>query len=153
MATNNPVERSSLLDGQKNIKWVDQAELAPILHDSSPSSRRRLWRLIFIMLLSSFIFLSGLVLTLAAPQHKRQVSGPVIGSNFQDPSIVQLSSASWVAYAGVNGNPAGVNILVATSTDFASWTIHDGYDALPSLPSWAASPPHVWAPDVVQLVG
>ncbi|EXJ93848.1 hypothetical protein A1O1_02241 [Capronia coronata CBS 617.96] len=56
-----------------------------------------------------------------------------------------------MAYAGVNGNPAGANILIATSTDFSTWTVRDGYDALPVLPSWAASPPHVWAPDVTQL--
>ncbi|KAK7902637.1 hypothetical protein LTR67_002283 [Exophiala xenobiotica] len=103
------------------------------------------------MLLVSFVFLTGLVLALAAPQHKRQSTGPVIGSNFQDPSIVQLDDGSWVAYAGVNGNPAGINVLVATSTDFSTWSIRNGYDALPVMPSFAASPPHVWAPDVVQL--
>ncbi|KAJ9636503.1 hypothetical protein H2204_005336 [Knufia peltigerae] len=103
------------------------------------------------MLLLSFVFLTALVLALAAPQHKRQVTGPVIGSNFQDPSVVQLADGSWMAYAGVNGNPAGINVLIATSTDFSTWTVRDGWDALPSLPSWAASPPHVWAPDVTQL--
>jgi hypothetical protein len=91
-------------------------------------------------------------LSLAAPQQRRQASGPVIGINFQDPSVVQLADGSYVAYAGVNGNPAGSNVLIATSPDFSTWTVLYGYDALPNLPSWAASPPHVWAPDVTQLV-
>ncbi|ETI24509.1 hypothetical protein G647_03878 [Cladophialophora carrionii CBS 160.54] len=103
------------------------------------------------MVFASFVFLAGLALSLAAPQQRRQASGPVIGSNFQDPSVVQLADGSYVAYAGVNGNPAGSNVLIATSPDFSTWTVRYGYDALPNLPSWAASPPHVWAPDVTQL--
>lgn len=139
-------ERSSLLAGQQNIKWVEQ----PVLPSRHAASRRRS---LFIMLFASFIFLAGLVFVLAAPQRKRQVSGPVIGSNFQDPSVLQLADGSWYAYAGVNGNPAGINVLVATSSDFSSWAVHSGWDALPTLPAWAASPPHVWAPDITQLVG
>ena len=54
--------------------------------------------------------------------------------NFQDPSVVQLPDGSYVAYAGVNGNPAGSNVLIATSPDFSSWTVRYGYDALPTLP-------------------
>jgi len=106
-----------------------------------------------MMLFSTLIFFACLALSLAAPASngKRQGGGPVIGSNFQDPSVVQQSDGSYVAFSGVNGNPPGINVLVATSPDFASWTIRSGYDALPSLPSWAASPPHVWAPDVTQL--
>ena len=104
------------------------------------------------MIFTSFIFLAGLALSLAAPHRRRQGSGPVIGSNFQDPSVIQLSDGSYMAYSGVNGNPAGSNVLIATSSDFASWTVRYGYDALPTLPSWAANPPHVWAPDVNQLV-
>lgn len=143
MAGPSPVESSSLLSGPKRTRWLRQSETSP------GSSRRRVW---FIMVFTSFIFLAGLALSLATPQQKRQASGPVIGSNFQDPSVVQLDDGSYVAYAGVNGNPAGSNVLIATSPDFASWTVHSGYDALPNLPSWAASPPHVWAPDVTQLV-
>lgn len=137
---------TSLLEDSKRIRWIERPS-----YSSLQSSSRRV-RILLLMLLLSFVFLTALVLALAAPQHKRQVNGPVIGSNFQDPSVVQLADGSWMAYAGVNGNPAGVNILVASSTDFSTWTVHDGWDALPSLPSWAASPPHVWAPDVTQLV-
>lgn len=147
-------ESSSLLSGPKFFKWVEQSESSS-LNASDPSHRRRrrhLCCVFFIMLIASFVFFAGLVLSLAVPQHKRQAGGPVIGSNFQDPSVVQLNDGSWMAYAGVNGNPPGINVLIATSSDFASWTVRNGYDALPNLPSWAASPPHVWAPDVTQLV-
>ncbi|KIX09311.1 uncharacterized protein Z518_00390 [Rhinocladiella mackenziei CBS 650.93] len=156
MSGTSPAERSSLLSGshsrlasefasgsgRQNVKWAKES-------DSPFSASRR--RYFFIMILMSFFFLAGLTLALAAPQHKRQVRGPVIGANFQDPSVVPLDGGSWIAYAGVNGNPAGINVLMATSTDFSTWTVRDGYDALPTLPSWAASPPHVWAPDVTRL--
>jgi hypothetical protein len=114
---------------------------------------RRRWLLCAMMLFSTLIFLTCLALSLALPQQKRQGGGPVIGSNFQDPSVVQKSDGTYVAYSGVNGNPAGINVLIASSSNFEGWTIHQGYDALPQLPSWAASPPHVWAPDVTVLVG
>ena len=80
------------------------------------------------MVFTSFVFLAGLTLSLAAPYQRRQATGPVIGSNFQDPSVVQLADGSYIAYAGVNGNPAGSNVLTATSPDFTTWTIRDGYD-------------------------
>ena len=148
MDVTSPAESNSLLPASKNVKWMLESE-SDSLHASRRRRRRR--RLGFVMLLTSFVFLAGLILALAAPQHKRQVSGPVIASNFQDPSVVE-SGGTWYAYAGVNGNPPGINVLVATSTDFSTWTVRSGYDALPKLPSWAASPPHVWAPDVTQLV-
>jgi hypothetical protein len=128
---------------------------------SDPSStshvfvaRRRRWLCCAVMLYSTLVFLACLALALALPQphERRQGGGPVIGSNFQDPSVVQKADGTYVAYSGVNGNPAGINVLIASSSNFEGWTIHQGYDALPQLPSWAASPPHVWAPDVTMLV-
>lgn len=98
------------------------------------------------------LLLGGLHLVLAIPRMPHQATGPVIGSNFQDPSVVQLDTGGWVAYAGVNGNPVNVHVSVATSSDFSSWTVRSGHDALPTLPSWAANPPRIWAPDVTQLV-
>lgn len=103
-------------------------------------------------LYSSLLLLGGLYLVLALPQPPRQVAGPVIGSSFEDPSVVQLEGGRWVAYAGVDGNPENVHVFIATSSDFSSWTVRSGYDALPTLPSWAANQPRVWAPDVTQLV-
>ena len=86
---------------------------------------------------------------------RQDVSGPVITSNFQDPCIIKVDDI-WYAFSGPNRNPAsgspGSNIQFATSYDFSSWNVQDGLDSLPDPGSWAADPPHVWAPDVVQLV-
>ncbi|KAJ9628489.1 hypothetical protein H2203_002388 [Taxawa tesnikishii (nom. ined.)] len=66
----------------------------------------------------------------------RSESGPVISTNFPDPSIIKVGT---------------------TSTDFSSWTLltnSDGSwkDALPTLPSWVPSDNYnTWAPDVRQL--
>lgn len=86
----------------------------------------------------------------------RSESGPVISTNFPDPSIIKVGS-TWYAFATrTRGN--GVHIPVATSTDFSSWTLltnSDGSwkDALPTLPSWVPSDNYnTWAPDVRQLV-
>lgn len=83
-------------------------------------------------------------------QPRQAGTGPVISSNFQDPCIIQVGD-TWYAFSGPNGNP-GVNVQVATSTDFSAWDVLQGYDALPQLGSWAANPGHVWAPDANQLV-
>ena len=98
------------------------------------------------------LVLASLVVRLAValPHVGRQSSGPVISSNFQDPSVIKVGN-TWYAYSGPNGNP-NVNVQIATSSDFASWSVHGGVDVLPDPGPWAASPPHVWAPDVNQLV-
>jgi len=137
-------ESRSLLADEGDIKWVEEPNPSSFF----ASSRRTL----LVMLLASLVFLSGLALALAAPLHKRQSSSPVIGTNFQDPAVLQLDDGTWIAYAGVNNNPVNINVLTATSADFTTWVVHDEFDAFPTLPSWAASPGHVWAPDVVQLV-
>ncbi|RMZ76414.1 hypothetical protein DV737_g4798, partial [Chaetothyriales sp. CBS 132003] len=83
----------------------------------------------------------------ALPSHKKRSSnGPVISVNFQDPSVIEADS-TFYAYSGPNGNPS-VNIQVATSPDFATWSVQSGVDLLPDAGSWAAATPHVWAPDV-----
>jgi beta-xylosidase len=77
-------------------------------------------------------------------------NGPVIGTNFQDPSLIQVND-TWYAFAGANGNPPNINVQIATSSDFSTWTVTQGYDALPTLASWATNPGHVWSPDANQL--
>ena len=129
MAYPSPAERSSLLSGPKRNKRLPASDFSDALRPDRVSPRRRLW-FWFIMVLTSFIFVAGLALSLASPLQRRQGSGPVIGSNFQDPSVVQLADGSYVAYAGVNGNPGPSNVLVATSPDFASWTIRTGFDGM-----------------------
>lgn len=100
----------------------------------------------------SFFLLQSLLLSsaLALPQFRRSSDGPVISSNFQDPCVIQVGN-TWYAYSGPNGNP-DVNVQVATSSDFSNWSVQGGVDVLPDPGSWAASPPHVWAPDVNELV-
>jgi arabinan endo-1,5-alpha-L-arabinosidase len=81
----------------------------------------------------------------------RVANSAVIGTNFMDPSVIELNGG-YYAFAGANGNPAGTNVQVASSPDFSSWTLESGYDALPVLGAWAANPGHVWSPDINQLV-
>ncbi|KAF2086664.1 glycoside hydrolase family 43 protein [Saccharata proteae CBS 121410] len=76
-----------------------------------------------------------------------------ISENFADPSTIKVGD-TWYAYATTNGKQ---NVQVATSTDFKTWELKSGYDALPRAGSWAAnsdakapSPPAVWAPDVIE---
>ena len=96
-----------------------------------------------LLLLSFTPFSSQAPLTL----NKRAFSnGPVITANFPDPSFISVDG-TYYAFATNNG---AQNIQVATSPDFATWTV-TGDDALPDLPSWTI-PGNVWAPDVVQVV-
>ena len=91
------------------------------------------------------LFLSSLLLPIAS-----LAAGPVIPSNFPDPCLAQSKAGEWFAFSTQSGN---INIQVASSPDFASWTLHQGYDALPNLPAWTVAAPNakVWAPDVNPL--
>ncbi|KAG6845579.1 hypothetical protein H0H87_007258 [Tephrocybe sp. NHM501043] len=77
------------------------------------------------------------------------IRGPVISTNFPDPSIIWVDSEnSWFAFA-TNGN--GHNVQVATSPDFTTWTV-TGQDALPTVGAWVySSNKAVWAPMVIQI--
>lgn len=78
------------------------------------------------------------------------VRGPVMDQNFPDPSIV-YADGYWWAFATMD---ADINIQVAKSPDFETWTYLDGVDALPEPPEWVEmSMPNTWAPDVNMLVG
>lgn len=69
-----------------------------------------------------------------------------LNNDFADPSLIQ-TSGGYYAFA-TSGN--GVNAQVATSSDFNTWSLLSGTDALPGpFPSWIASPPAIWAPDVL----
>ena len=93
------------------------------------------------------ILLSFTPFSSQAPLTKRAFSnGPVITANFPDPSFFVIDG-TYTAFATNNG---AQNIQVATSPDFATWTV-TGNDALPNLPPWSV-PGNVWAPDVVQVV-
>ncbi|KAH8703692.1 putative endo xylanase [Talaromyces proteolyticus] len=72
----------------------------------------------------------------------------VLDTDFPDPSVVYTGS-EYYAF-GTNGN--GVNVQVASSPDFNTWTLMSGTDALPGpFPSWVDSSPSIWAPDVLKL--
>jgi hypothetical protein len=76
-------------------------------------------------------------------------SARVLDTNFPDPCIIE-TNGQYYSFA-TNGN--GVNIQIASSPDFNTWTLMSGVDALPGpFPSWVASSPATWAPDVSQLV-
>jgi len=104
----------------------------------------------------------ALITTLLAPLLSLQVAstfatptpyfknGPVISTNFQDPSLIRVNE-TWYAFAGANGNPPNINVQMATSSDFSTWTVIKGHDALPTLAPWATNPGHVWSPDANQL--
>lgn len=72
--------------------------------------------------------------------------------NFPDPGLIQ-HNGTWYAY-GTNPrkkNLSSIHVPVATSTDFVNWTLHEGYDAMPTLGAWEKNVNH-WAPDVIQRV-
>jgi len=100
--------------------------------------------------------LALLPLGLAAPvkhQHaKRSVNGPVISTDFPDPSIIKVGG-TWYAFGTQSiYDYKNIHIQVASSTDFNTWSLMVNHDALPNLPGWAANDGEVWAPDVNQLV-
>lgn len=78
------------------------------------------------------------------------VTEPVIKENFPDPCLAQAPTGEWYAFSTQSGK---TNVQLASSPDFAHWTLHRGYDALPILPRWALPHPiaDVWAPDVNPL--
>lgn len=72
-----------------------------------------------------------------------------LDTDFADPALIQTSDG-YYAFATSGNN---VNVQVASSSDFSSWDLHSGTDALPGpFPSWVASSPAIWAPDVIQRV-
>ncbi|KAL8727811.1 MAG: hypothetical protein Q9166_005803 [cf. Caloplaca sp. 2 TL-2023] len=80
------------------------------------------------------------------PLLKRTISnGPVIPSNFADPSYIELNNIFYAFSTASNGH----NIPIATSPTFTSnWTLTP-HDALPTLPPWTTG--SIWAPDIFQL--
>lgn len=69
----------------------------------------------------------------------------VIAQDFPDPSILKYGD-SWIAFGTTNGK--GINVQVATSPDFSTWEVIQGYDALPKTGDWSDRGPVLWAPDI-----
>ncbi|MCJ1405594.1 hypothetical protein MMC11_008822 [Xylographa trunciseda] len=133
------------------------------------SKRRRLWRwaafgcgtLLAIALILGLALHFALskrsgvppVNTLKTPGNvvNTWVGGPVVATNFADPAVIEVNG-TYYAFATnkyVNPHPDQVNIQIAVSTDFSSWTL-TGIDALPHVGNWSTGS-FVWAPDVIQL--
>ncbi|KAL6252655.1 hypothetical protein RBB50_000374 [Rhinocladiella similis] len=98
--------------------------------------------------IASLVF-SLTVVTLFQSALAGDVHGAAISTNFPDPGLAQAEDGNWYAFSTQNEK---INVQLASSTDFVHWELHEGYDALPTLPGWARKSPHahVWAPDVNQ---
>lgn len=78
----------------------------------------------------------------------RSLTGPFLGADFPDPSII-WGDGSWKAY-GTSSN--GKRVPVATSSDTSSWTLTNN-DALPNPGSWVdQNDKSIWAPDIQKNV-
>ncbi|OJJ31261.1 hypothetical protein ASPWEDRAFT_118931 [Aspergillus wentii DTO 134E9] len=72
----------------------------------------------------------------------------VLDTNFPDPSLIKTHDGFY-SFA-TSGN--GVNAQIAFSSDFTTWELQKGKDALPGpFPEWVAEKPSIWAPDVAEL--
>ena len=80
------------------------------------------------------------------------VLGPLTQHNFPDPGIFVHEGKTY-AFATNNKGLSEygmIHIQVSTSEDNKTWTMKDGWDALPTVGAWETGH-RVWAPDVVQV--
>ncbi|KAJ5649872.1 Glycoside hydrolase family 43 [Penicillium longicatenatum] len=70
--------------------------------------------------------------------------------DFPDPGLIQ-HNGTWYAFATNprKGDPDTIHVPVATSTNFIYWTLHEGYDAMPTVGQWQKKV-NTWAPDLIQ---
>lgn len=75
----------------------------------------------------------------------------IVKSNFADPCLLSVDG---VFYAFATRPNPSLHVQVASAKDISDWTLHEGYDAMPTLPRWALQEGDaaVWAPEVVQRV-
>lgn len=72
--------------------------------------------------------------------------------DFPDPGLIQ-HNGTWYAF-GTNprrNDPNSIHVPTATSTNFVNWTLHENYDAMPTIGGWEREVNH-WAPDAIQRV-
>jgi beta-xylosidase len=108
------------------------------------------WSTFFAALLGFAVTASAL--PVAKPKiMKRDITGPVIETDFPDPAIIQVDG-TWYAFGTQSlFNFTNIKTQLATSDDFETWTLRENYDALRNLPSWVnMGDPKIWAPDVIQ---
>ncbi|GAM83614.1 hypothetical protein ANO11243_016020 [Dothideomycetidae sp. 11243] len=100
---------------------------------------------LFTLALSSV----SLVAALPVDIHVRQSVG--FTTDFPDPSVIFVDG-TWYTFASQSGHDnQGIRVQLAQSTDFVTWTLQEGYDAMPTLPPWASPTREVWAPDINRL--
>lgn len=87
------------------------------------------------------------------PSYKIEENTPIWAiHDFPDPGLLEYNG-TWYAF-GTNphkNDPTSIHIPVATSANFVNWTLHDGWDALPTIGNWERKINH-WAPDVIRRV-
>ena len=72
-------------------------------------------------------------------------AGPVINSNFADPSLIEVNGTYFAFATGNNGVDARLDVQMASSKDFSTWTLHHDYNALHNVGGHYGQ---VWAPDL-----
>lgn len=97
--------------------------------------------------MSSLASLLVTLLYLSVPSYSypSRSQEPAIASNFPDPAFIQHNNI----YYAFSTNSNGLNVPIATSTNFTIWHV-TGEDAMPHLPPWTTG--NIWAPSVMQLV-
>lgn len=87
------------------------------------------------------------------PSYKVARNRPILALwNFPDPGLIRHND-TWYAF-GTNprtNDPNTIHVPVATSNDFMNWTLHENYDAMPTIGGWEREINH-WAPDAIQRV-
>lgn len=76
-----------------------------------------------------------------------------IRSNFADPCLIKVDG-TYYAFATRPIDNVTLHVPVASATNLSRWALHEGYDAMPTLPGWAkqTGDTAVWAPHVVRRV-
>ncbi|KIL63491.1 glycoside hydrolase family 43 protein [Amanita muscaria Koide BX008] len=75
---------------------------------------------------------------------------PLFPESFADPAFVKDPKTNYFWAFSTSGPKANVQVTLSTD-DFNTFTFRNGTDALPHPGNWTASPPDVWAPDVVLI--
>lgn len=88
----------------------------------------------------------------AALRRRANIQPVMGGTDFPDPSVIRTGDG-WHAFS-TNSAASGkqINVPMAYTPDFKTWTYRGTKDAMPKLAPWVNSKaPKVWAPDVSQL--
>ncbi|PYI02421.1 Arabinanase/levansucrase/invertase [Aspergillus sclerotiicarbonarius CBS 121057] len=85
------------------------------------------------------------------PSYHNKANRPIRSvDDFPDPGLVHVNG-TWYAYGtdAAKDDPNVPHVPVATSKNFSTWALLQGYDVLPTLSGWETNINH-YAPDVIQ---